>query len=166
MAPDRTIPSRAATTERSDGLQIAEDLLHAIGTVRRATRRRAGRPPELASLTGAQLELVRLLRLRPGLSINEAAIELSLAPNTVSTLVGQLSAGGAIRRVADAADRRVARLELAPGLAHAVEVWRDRRALALSDAIARLPVHAAAALPMAVAALGDLARELDGSPRE
>ncbi|HEY1635005.1 MAG TPA: winged helix-turn-helix transcriptional regulator, partial [Acidimicrobiales bacterium] len=70
---------------------MADELLTNIASIRRAGRRQAGRPVELSSLTGAQLELLRLVRRRPGVSIADAAQELRLAPNTVSTLVRQLT---------------------------------------------------------------------------
>jgi hypothetical protein len=53
-----------------------EDLLEAVSAIRRAARRRVGRPVELSVLTGAQLELVRLLRREPGVSIADAAARL------------------------------------------------------------------------------------------
>src|SRR5471030_501441 len=116
-----------------------EDLLEAVSAIRRAIRRRVGRPVELSVLTGAQLELVRLLRREPGVSIADAAARLRVAPNTVSTLVGQLADAGVLERKTDEADRRVVRLTLTPGVRRRVDAWRDRRADALGEAIARLP---------------------------
>ena len=83
--------------------------------MRRAVRRRAARPVELSVLTGAQLELVRLLRREPGVSIADAAARLRVAPNTVSTLVGQLADAGVLERRIDEADRRVVRLDAHAG---------------------------------------------------
>ena len=60
----------------------AEDLLDSLSAFRRALRRASNRPPELTSLTGAQLELVRLLRRQPGFT---ALVVLTL-PVTVLTL--------------------------------------------------------------------------------
>ena len=123
----------------SSSLRIADDLLRSIASVRRTSRRHSGRPAEFSTLTDAQLELVRLVARRPGVSIADAAQELRLAPNTVSTLVGQLAAAGIVMRGADALDRRVARLELAPDLRRGVAVWRDRRVVSLGAAIDELP---------------------------
>ena len=75
-----------------------DELLEALSAVRRAVRRRADRPVELLALTGAQLELVRLLRREPGVSIADAAGRLRVAPNTVSTLVRQLADAGVLER--------------------------------------------------------------------
>jgi DNA-binding MarR family transcriptional regulator len=128
--------------------------------LRRALRRRPGRPRELSELTGAELELVRLVRRRPNLTIAEAARELGLASNTVSTLVGRLSVSGVLVRSVDEADRRSARLELTPAMRRRVEDWRDRRTETLDAALANLtPAEkrtVQAALPV-LARLADLA---------
>jgi len=120
-------------------MAAAEDLLDALSGLRRAVRRTAGRPAELADLTGAQLELVRLVRRSPGLSIADAARELRVAPNTISTLVRQLADAGFVSREVDEADRRVARLRLEPAMQRKVEAWRDRRVEAIEQALAGLP---------------------------
>src|SRR6185437_8234753 len=67
-----------------------EQLLDALGAFRRTLRRHVGAPFS-PPLTSAQVELVRVVRREPGTSVAEAAEKLGVAPNTVSTLVGQLS---------------------------------------------------------------------------
>jgi DNA-binding MarR family transcriptional regulator len=140
---------------------LADDLLDAVSTLRRAIRRRSARPEALSALTGAQAELVRLLRRRPGTSIAEAAGELGLAANTVSTLVRQLADAGIVERSVDKADRRVARLDLRPSVRRTVEAWRDRRLEALDDALAGLSPAERSALEAAVPVLARLAGHLD-----
>jgi DNA-binding MarR family transcriptional regulator len=135
----------------------ADDLLDALATLRRAIRRRAARPASLSALTGAQAELVRLLRRYPGTSIAEAAGALGVAPNTVSTLVRQLGDAGLVVRSVDRADRRVARLDLNPAVRRTVEAWRDRRLDALDEALATLSRGDRAALEAALPALSRLA---------
>jgi DNA-binding MarR family transcriptional regulator len=129
--------------------------------VRRALRRLEGRPDELARLSNAQVELVRLLRRRPGLSVTDAAEELRLAPNTVSTLVGQLSAAGVVVRSADPTDRRIGRLDLAPGLRARLSAWRDRRLDAAEAALSALPAEDRERIEAALPALARLAAEVD-----
>jgi DNA-binding MarR family transcriptional regulator len=119
-------------------MDTADELLDAMASLRRAIRRTARRPVELAGLTGAQLELVRLLRRHPGLSIAEAARELRVAPNTVSTLVRQLADAGLVTREVDVVDRRVARLHLDPAMQRKFEAWRDRRVESLERALSAL----------------------------
>ncbi len=139
----------------------ADELLDALSALRRATRRAADRPAKLASLTGAQIELVRLVRRHPGISVAEAAEELRLAPNTVSTLVRRLSDAGVLLRAADDADRRVARLDLQPRLRREVEAWRDRRVERIERAVAALPAGDRRKLEAAVPVLARLAQEID-----
>jgi DNA-binding MarR family transcriptional regulator len=126
-------------SDRTAGHEAAAALLDAMSSIRRTTRRRAGRPAVLAQLTGSQLELVRLVRRRPGVSVAQAAEELRLAPNTVSTLVGQLTGAGLMSRLPDAQDRRIVRLELEPAMREKVSAWRDRRVEAVAAALAALP---------------------------
>jgi len=139
-----------------------DELLDSLASLRRAIRRTAGRPSELATLTGAQLELVRLLRRRPGLSVADAARELSVAPNTISTLVRQLGDAGFIARQVDSADRRVARLELTPAIRAKVEAWRDRRVETIDAALAGLSQldrrRLESALPTLERLIGELER--------
>jgi DNA-binding MarR family transcriptional regulator len=138
-----------------------EGLLDALSSIRRAIRRTTDRPAFLSSLTGAQIELVRLLRRQPGLTVAEAAQELRLAPNTVSTLVGQLVEAGFVERAVDEHDRRVARLNLAPGIRRKVQAWRDRRVEILEAAIGRLGPDDRERIAAAVPALARLGQELD-----
>jgi DNA-binding MarR family transcriptional regulator len=154
-SPTATV--QAVTDER----QLTRDLLAAIASIRRVSRRYSVRPVELSSLTGAQLELARLVRRCPGISIAGAAEELRLAPNTVSTLVGELTAAGLLLRRVDPDDRRVANLELSLPLARKIDAWRDRRATALSEAIARLPAREQRRVELALPALAKLADILE-----
>jgi DNA-binding MarR family transcriptional regulator len=118
---------------------LADELLRSLAAVRRTSRRHAGRPAEWLALTGAQLELARLVRRLPGVSVTDAARELRVAPNTVSTLVRQLVDAGVVVRQADPGDRRVARLDLADDIRKAIDAWRDRRVVALGAALDALP---------------------------
>jgi DNA-binding MarR family transcriptional regulator len=84
------------------------------------------------------VELLRLIRRQPGVSVADAATELGLAPNSVSTLVGQLNDAGLIRRAPDPADRRVARLTLTSAARRYTEAWHDRRSAVAASAISQL----------------------------
>jgi DNA-binding MarR family transcriptional regulator len=136
-------------------------LLASMAGIRRNLRL-VGRPPGFSDLTGAQLDLVLLVRRRPGLSVAEAAEELRLAANTVSTLVRQLTRSGFLVRGVDKTDRRVARLELTPDTAQKVSRFRDRRAALLTAAIEALPPGDRQRLDAATDVLGALAAALPG----
>jgi DNA-binding MarR family transcriptional regulator len=138
-------------------LAVAEELFDAIGLLRRRARRVAGRPWPLETLSNAQVELVRLVRRRPGVSVAEAADELGLAANTVSTLVRQLTEAGLLRRTADADDRRIARLRLTAPAQRRVEQWRDRRAGLVAEAMTALSAADRRALERAIPVIAKLA---------
>jgi DNA-binding MarR family transcriptional regulator len=139
--------------------ELADQVLSAIASIRRSGRL-VGRPVELADLTGAQLDLVRLVRRRPGISVAEAAAELRLAPNTVSTLVRQLTNSDMLLRSADMTDRRIARLELTEDMADKVGRFRDRRVAMLASAFAELPPTELQRLEAGVALLQQVAARL------
>jgi DNA-binding MarR family transcriptional regulator len=127
-------------TRRAPGAEwspLADDLIGAMAAIRRSGRL-VGRPPELSELTGAQLDLVRLVGRRPAVSVAQAAAELRLAPNTVSTLVRQLTDAGLLLRRVDPVDRRIARLELTPAMQAKLDRFRDRRVALLAASIAEL----------------------------
>lgn len=155
-----------ATSSGADS-ELAEGLLEAIGQLRRQARRLAGQPPPLQSLSGAQAELVRVVRRHPGIRIADAAVELGVAPNTVSTLVRQLSEAGLLRRDVDDHDRRVARLDLTPSARRRVEQWRDRRVAMTAEALRAVPAADRVALARAVRVITDVAvllRDDSGEP--
>jgi DNA-binding MarR family transcriptional regulator len=152
-------PARAAAD-----LELAEELFDAVGQPRRQGRRLGGGPWPAGMLSGAQIEVVRLVRRRPGLSVAEAAAQLALAPNTVSTLVGQLADAHVLARVADPQDRRIARLVLTAPARDRVERWRDQRAAAAAGAVAELDPAERAALERAVPIIARLAAALGPAP--
>ena len=96
----------------------------------------------------------------------EAAAELALAPNTVSTLVGQLAGADVLARVSDPRDGRVARLALTTPVRERVERWRDQRALAAAGAIADLDASERADLERAVPIIARLAAALGPAPED
>jgi len=116
----------------------ADQLLQSMTSIRRSERVLARRPLELETLTGSQTDLVRMVLRYPGVSVAEAAKELRLAPNTVSTLVRQLVDQQMLVRRNDAVDRRVARLDLTPAMRQKVGAFRDRRVVTLVGAIERM----------------------------
>jgi DNA-binding MarR family transcriptional regulator len=146
------VTQRDQTTE-SDDIVVADALFATIGVLRREVRRAVGRPWPLQSLSGAQMELLRLIRRQPGVSVADAATELGLAPNSVSTLVGQLNDAGLIRRAPDPADRRVARLTLTRAARRYTEAWHDRRSAVAATAIGELTARDRALLESALPVL-------------
>lgn len=164
QVPDEREPVAAELGPADRGSEpalVADRLISTMASIRRSARRLAARPTSLATLTGAQLELVRLVRRRPGISVSEAAVALRLVPNTVSTLVGQLTDAGMLRRDYDRGDRRVVRLQLAPGTRRKVDGWLERRLGVLADAVQQLPGADQRRLRQALPVLERLAATLD-----
>jgi len=139
---------------------LAAELIESIGVLRRHLRRRTHRPWTEDAVSSAQIELLRVVRRQPGISVAAAATELGVAANTVSTLVRSLVAAGLLQRSADPADRRIARLDLTPATRRQVERWRDERSAVLATAVARLTPDERAALAAAVPVLARLAVDL------
>ncbi|MEQ4208309.1 MarR family transcriptional regulator [Actinopolymorpha sp. B9G3] len=150
------------TLEDEAELTLAEELLSGIGALRRGLLR-CGPDWPFGPLTGAQAELLRLVRREPGISVANAAATLRVAPNTVSTLVRQLSAAELLRRDADASDRRVARLQLTAAAEGRLGAWRDRRSHAVAAALRTLPADQRAVLSAVVPALAALTHHLEAA---
>ena len=117
---------------------LVTELSAVVGRFRRQLRRSTGRSFDIAGLSEAQAELLRLVGRRAGISIREAATELGLAPNTASTLVSRLAADGLLIRTVDANDRRVGRLRLTDPAQRIADASRAARRAALSGVLAEL----------------------------
>jgi DNA-binding MarR family transcriptional regulator len=125
--------------------------------------RTIGREPDPGHvLPASELEIMRLLVRRPGLSVNDAAAELRLAPANVSTALRALEARGLLERRRDPADGRVVRLHPTDAaLAHRSDqerAWGD----ALAQALTALPKSDAKRTLAATSSLRALAAVLGG----
>ena len=150
------------TTQRDlDTRRLASGLLAVIGPLRRALRREGRRGLPGDPLPASQAELLRLVRLQPGIGVREAAQQLGVAANTVSTLVNQLAAAGLLSRGRDPADGRAARLELTADARRRVALWRDQREQALISALQELDPGQREALERALPALHEILEELE-----
>lgn len=143
----------------------AGDLLAAISLVRRTTRRAVRQAWHAEPLPPAQSELLRLTASRPGITVAEAAHELQLAPNTVSTLVGRLTAAGLLGRGRSASDGRTALLTATEQGQSRLAAYRDLRAELAGLSLARLPAADRRALAAAVPALLRLAEGMAAGDR-
>jgi DNA-binding MarR family transcriptional regulator len=139
----------------------AADLLAAIGAVRRIARRAVRTAVSAEALPPARSELLRLAARRPGIGVAEAAQELRLAPNSVSTMVSRLAEDGLLSRGRDAADGRSVRLTVTEAGAARIEQWRDIRAELAGRALETLPPADRHALSAAVPALTRLAAQME-----
>jgi DNA-binding MarR family transcriptional regulator len=141
------------------------ELLAAISQVRRAARRAARQAWEQEPLPPAHSELLRLAADRPGITVADAAHELRLAPNTVSTLVGKLTAAGLLRRSRGPQDARTALLTITDSARSRLAQYRDLRADLAGQALGRLSAADRRALAAALPALLRLAEGMESSDR-
>jgi DNA-binding MarR family transcriptional regulator len=93
------------TAREARGLAV---VLHDAAWLLPRTIGREAAPGEV--LPPSELEVMRLLVRRPGLSVNEVAVELGLQPSNVSAAVRGLLGRGLLERHRDGEDGRVARL--------------------------------------------------------
>ncbi|NKQ54810.1 winged helix-turn-helix transcriptional regulator [Amycolatopsis sp. K13G38] len=140
----------------------ADDLLTTVFGVRRLIRRRLrARLPGLVPLRGAQIELLRVVEVKPGIGVAAAARALHLAGNSVSTLVNQLVEAGMLTRSVDAADRRAARLELTEAARDRLATWRTARSELMADTLATLSEEDTKTIEEALPALRRLMAALE-----
>ncbi|MFE2610278.1 MarR family winged helix-turn-helix transcriptional regulator [Streptomyces mirabilis] len=143
-----------------------EALADALAGVQRLIRRRLRSGTTAPRLRGAEVELLRLVVARPGIGVSEAAKELYLAGNSVSTLVNQLARDGYLNRETDPADRRAARLLPTPAADARLRDRRERRTALVRRQVARLDDAQRAALEAALPALRKLAVNLHEEAEE
>ncbi|WP_405966563.1 MarR family transcriptional regulator [Streptomyces sp. NBC_00015] len=152
--------------ERWDQETFPEELADALVGVQRLLRRRLRAGLSVPRLRGAEVELLRLVETRPGIGVSDAAKELYLAGNSVSTLVNQLVKDGYLVRETDPADRRAARLLLTEAAEARLRAWRERRAALVGWQVARLDAADREALRAALPALRALAVNLHEEAEE
>jgi DNA-binding MarR family transcriptional regulator len=139
---------------------FADDLANTLAGVQRLIRRRLRSGVTGPRLRGAEVDLLRLVASQPGIGVSEAAKELYLAGNSVSTLVNQLARDGFLVRETDPADRRAARLMPTPAARARLRDWQERRAALVRRQVDRLDETDRAALEAALPALRNLAAHL------
>lgn len=122
-----------------DDPRVAAALLSgALGDLHRLLRRSASRRAGRSALPDAQVEVLRLVQRRPGLTVKEAAESLCTAANTVSTLVGDLVDAGLLDRHRDPENRRLVRLTLTEAARERIADYGRHRADLLLAALDRL----------------------------
>jgi DNA-binding MarR family transcriptional regulator len=142
-------------------LQIARQLAVVLYDLAWLLPRTVGAEAAQADpLPASELEVMRLLARRPGLSVNEVARELGLRPNNVSVAVRNLEARAVLRRAPDADDGRIVRLEPTAAALAARERREGSWGAQLADVLRDLSPADRAALTAAVPALQHLAGAL------
>lgn len=161
--PEAPLPARsrgpaapAGPRREPDTGELAVELTRVLGRGWRRLRRQLGKELGEDSQPELEVELLRLTAVRPGLRVGEAAAELGLAPNTVSTVVTRLVEAGLLERVRDDADRRAAHLILSGDGRARMTTRRDLRRAVVAAALERLSEEDRATLAGAVPAFARL----------
>ncbi|MFE2729398.1 MarR family winged helix-turn-helix transcriptional regulator [Kitasatospora sp. NPDC059327] len=144
---------------------LGEEFSTLLVGIQRLVRRRLREGLTEPRLRGAQVELLRLVTDSPGLRVSDAAEELCLAGNSVSTLVNQLVALGLLRREVDPTDRRAALLYTTGEAVERLAAWRARRTALVGEVVAELSADDRAALAAALPALRGVATGLRAGER-
>ena len=126
----------SAHEEPGPGGPDAEEFSALLVGIQRLIRRQLRAGLEQPRLRGAQVERLRLVVDSPGLRVSDAAAELFLAGNSVSTLVNQLVGQGLLRRETDPADRRAALLYATEEAVERLAAWRARRTALVGEVAA------------------------------
>lgn len=150
--------SGAATRSGGAG---ADGLAEGIARLRRALRRGARVASPDNPLAVAQLELLSAVAEHPGARPGQLARLLHMRPNTVTTIVGALTAQGMISRAAHEGDRRAIELTITAAGQRAVHAWQATNSAVLHLAVSTLPATQRRALAAAVPALDALAKAID-----
>jgi DNA-binding MarR family transcriptional regulator len=93
---------------------LDRDPIVVLSDVARLIRTRADARARSHGMTRAQWMILVRLERQPGMSQNELAALIEVEPITVARLIDRLEARGFVERRADASDRRIWRLHLAP----------------------------------------------------
>jgi DNA-binding MarR family transcriptional regulator len=143
-------------TINGPGTTLGTELYRSLAGFRREVRRavRSEFPAQL--LTPSQVEVLGCVRRRPGIGVRDVATALRLAPNTVSTIVGQLVEIGFLRREPDPDDARAVCLRLTAAGHRRVHAWRDRSTQTVDRALESLAAEERDALARALPAFRHL----------
>ena len=115
---------------------------------------------EALDITQSEGELLRLLDRRPGIRVQDAAVELGIASNSVSTLVKGLTRNALVQRASDPLDGRAACLWLTPLSRDWVTRIGSAREQAIDRALDSLDASERAALEAAVPAMVHLSKTI------
>ncbi|PZG50587.1 MarR family transcriptional regulator [Spongiactinospora gelatinilytica] len=133
----------------SDLLILGSALRDLTRDLMRTGRRVAG----VAPLPETEVDIIKLVVHRPGMSPGRLAAELRIKPSNISAALRRLAAAGLVMRETDPADRRATRvLPTAQAIRNVHGVERARAAL-LDQALAALPAADRAAVLAAIPSL-------------
>src|SRR5689334_16268300 len=117
---------------------LTADLARVLARIGRGLRYHTRAAREALDITHSEADLLRLVDRRPGIRVNDAAAELGIASNSVSTLVSQLSRSVLLERSADPLDGRAVCLRLTASASAWVTQLGNAREQTIQRALASL----------------------------
>lgn len=144
--------------------QLPGDLVRLVWTLHRVLRQCQTPPTGESARPLAQVEVLRLVESRPGVSVRQVATALGMQPNNVSTLVTQLTRDGFIDRRPSTHDRRFVELHPTGKMITAGNEVNDSLSKAITEALRQLPPQAEQRIIAALPELWELARALAPAP--
>jgi DNA-binding MarR family transcriptional regulator len=142
---------------------LTSDLARVLSRIGRGLRYHTRAAREALDITQSEGELLRLVDRRPGLRVQDAATELGIASNSVSTLVRQLTRAGLLERSADPLDGRAACLRLTASASEWVTQLGNAREQTIDRALAALDEQDRQQLEAAIPAMKRLAKAISTS---
>ncbi|MFF2652711.1 MarR family winged helix-turn-helix transcriptional regulator [Streptomyces sp. NPDC058045] len=139
---------------------LPDDLVRLAWTLHRALRQRQTTPTGESTRPLAQVEVLRLIESRPGISVRDIATALRMQPNNVSTLVTRLTRDGFIDRRPSPHDRRFVELHPTGKMITAGGEVNESLSKAITEALRQLPPGAGQRIGAALPDLWELARTL------
>jgi DNA-binding MarR family transcriptional regulator len=139
---------------------LTAELAKVLGRIGRGLRYHTRAAREALDITHSEGELLRLVDRRPGIRVHDAAAELGIASNSVSTLVKQLTRAGLLERAADPLDGRAACLRLTPLAEEWVTQLGNAREQTIDRALAGLDEQDRQQLAAALPAMKRLAKAI------
>ena len=153
-----SLSQRDMVITQSTGLTV--ELAKVLSRVGRGLRYHTRAAREALDITHSEGDLLRLVDRRPGIRVNDAAAELGIASNSVSTLVRQLTRSGLLERAADPLDGRAACLRLTPSASEWVTQLGNAREQTIDRALATLDEADRQQLEAAIPAMKRLAKAI------
>ncbi|WP_052068040.1 MarR family winged helix-turn-helix transcriptional regulator [Rhodococcoides fascians] len=148
----------------ADPERLSDELARAVWSLNRALRQSQGTPRGENPRPIAQVEVLRLVDGRPGITVREVADSLRMQSANVSALLTRLVADGLVERRPHPGDGRVVQLHSTGKMQAASRELADRLDLGMSRAMnslgAQARVRLAAALPDLQALAEALNRDL------
>jgi MarR family transcriptional regulator for hemolysin len=106
------------------GSAVEHDFLTLLPELARRIRSHGDHSARQHRMSWAQAMIVRRLERQPGLSQNELAAVVGVAPITVARLIDRIEALGLVKRHEDPTDRRIWRLRVTAAAASALRDWK------------------------------------------